>query len=290
MSCSTNLVCVSIKPFLSTHKVSAKDILEDAPYYADLLAERKGLVFKELHPTRNEQIYIAELLYQGDDNRTGRELTGVIWDQDHAGMFNNGRDFGGEPLQDGLTPERTKIGWHSDHPYFPQPPSLTSMHMTKCDMPAGVGRTWLMDLEQVFDMLSPDQVAWLKDVKLEHRTGNSVDPETGLNGRNLDGEEPGAHHPALRTHPVTGRTCLYVSGHNCLAEDAAFEEIRKLYLPLFAEYDEEASYAYAHEWSAGDLVIWDNRNLLHTFEGGWVFGTRIFDQVYCGQDTPYYGD
>ncbi len=291
-SCSANLVCVSIKPFLSTHKVSVDDICEDVPYYADLLADCKVLVFKELHPTRVEQAQLIELLFQGDG--TGAE-PGPIWDQDHSGMFNNGSDFNGLPLEDGLTPEHTRVGWHSDAPFLENPPSLTSMHMTKCDIPPGTGRTWLMDLEQVLDLLSPDQVAWLKDVKLEHRTGNSISPETGKHGRNLVGEwlieEPGVYHPALRTHPVTGRTCLYVSGHSCSAEDEeAFEEIRNLYLLLFQEFDEEAPYTYAHEWSAGDLMIWDNRNLLHTFEGGWVFGTRIFDKIEFGREVPYYDE
>jgi alpha-ketoglutarate-dependent taurine dioxygenase len=284
-SCSTNLACVSTKPFLSTHTVSVDDIFEDDAHYVQLLADCKGLVFKELHPTRAEHRQLMKLLYRGGD--TNFEC-GPIWDQDHSGMFNKGLDFNGVPLRDGLTPESTKTGWHSDAPFVAKPPSLTSMHMTKCDIPPGKGRTWLMDLEQVFDMLSSSQVAWLKDIKLDHRTGNSVDPETGVGGRNLAGEMPGAFHPALRTHPVTGRTCLYISGHSCSADDAAFEKIRQIYLPLFAEYDEEAPYVYAHEWSTGDLMIWDNRNLLHTFEGGWVFGTRIFDKIECGRDGPYY--
>lgn len=288
--CSSNLIWVSIKPFLSTHTVSVGDILENDAHYVQLLADRKALVFKELHPTRAEHRKLMKLLYRGGD--TNFEC-GPIWDQDHSGMFNKGLDFNGVPLRDGLTPENTKTGWHSDAPFVPKPPSLTSMHMTKCDIPSGKGRTWLMDLEQVFDMLSSSQVAWLKNVKLDHRTGNSKDenskdPETGLSDRDQGGEVSGIRHPALRTHPVTGRTCLYISGHSCSADDAAFEEIRQLYLPLFAEYDEEAPHTYAHEWSAGDLMIWDNRNLLHTFEGGWVFGTRIFDKIECGRDGPYY--
>ena len=68
-------------------------------------------------------------------------------------LFNNGEHFNGNPIEDRLAPAAVKMGWHIDFPFLENPPSYTSMHMTKCDYPAGIGRTWLMDLEQVLLLL-----------------------------------------------------------------------------------------------------------------------------------------
>ena len=268
------------KGFISHHNVSVDEIIADPPYYADLLAERKALVFKELNPTRDEHQEMLSLLYQGKATEITDRRHGRIWDQDHSVMFNDGKHFNGIAIEDWMAPSRVRMGWHIDFPFWEKPPSLTSMHMTKCDYPAGVGRTWIMDLEQILFLLPLHLKSSLQNATLTHSTGNYADPNDPLAS-----EQDGSSHSALRTHPVTGRTCFYWTGHNCLPEGS---ELYKFMRKLCDEYDENAPYLYAHEWSKGDLFIWDNRNLVHTFEGGWEFGSRVFDKVEYGYEQPYF--
>jgi alpha-ketoglutarate-dependent taurine dioxygenase len=283
-----------MKPFVSIYEVSADEVWDDVSHYANLLAERKALVFKEMRPSRVEHARLLELLYQGE--ALDEDLAfGTIRDEDHSVMLNDGEFFNGQPLVDRVAPKNVRNGWHTDFPFREKTPSLTSMHMTKCDIPPGSGRTWLLDLEQMYYLLPPDTKVWLNDKSLEHRTGNYVNvadrDREPQEGENEYGEAPGCCHPAVRLHPVTKNPCLFYSGHTCEIvgsedDERMFAGVKSIMKRAMLCYDETAPYLYAHEWSAGDLMIWDNRNLLHTFEGGWTVGTRIFDKVEYAYEKP----
>ena len=301
-----------MRAFVTEETSSLEEIYEDSVRYADLLVEHKGIVFKGLSPHFMEQIRIMELLYQGDDTNP-RE--GTIFDEDHRILY-KGNELNGIPFVDGMTPEGSKHNWHSDFPFSPEPPSLTSMHMKKFDVPKGAGRTWLLDLEMFYHLLPDDLKEWLEgDIYFDHRTGNYSDPagrdNTGkhdVNGPtdNHFGEEAGSYHRALRTHPISKRTSVFFSGISVTL--ANFENPNIPYTPqgtpddsqfkklwefmgydVMKAFDPDHPCLYAREWEEGDLFIWDNRNLMHTFEGGWALGSRIFDKVEYGHEKPYYG-
>ena len=71
------------------------------------------------------------------------------------------------------------------------------------------------------------------------------------------------------------------------------DQFKKLWdfmvLDVMKAFDPDHPCLYVREWEEGDLFIWDNRNLMHTFEGGWALGSRIFDKVEYGHEKPYYG-
>jgi taurine dioxygenase len=75
---------------------------------------------------------------------------------------------------------------------------------------------------------------------------------------------PPFSQPLVRTHPVTGAKSLYlcpaVISH---VESMDADEGRALIEELTAHVS-QPRYVYAHKWQKGDLVIWDNRAVLHT--------------------------
>jgi taurine dioxygenase len=74
---------------------------------------------------------------------------------------------------------------------------------------------------------------------------------------------PHASHPVVRTHPVTGRKALYVNRlMTGFIEDMPRDESDAILERLFV-HQERPEYVYAHKWTPGDVVIWDNRCLLH---------------------------
>ena len=66
----------------------------------------------------------------------------------------------------------------------------------------------------------------------------------------------------VRTHPVTGRRSLYLSSHAGGIVGMPMPEARILLREL-TEHATQPKFVYVHTWRAWDLVIWDNRQVMH---------------------------
>jgi taurine dioxygenase len=69
-------------------------------------------------------------------------------------------------------------------------------------------------------------------------------------------------HPLVRTHPDTGRPALYL-GHHTMRVIGMAENEGSALLDALLEHTTQARFVHAHRWRLGDLVMWDNRCLLH---------------------------
>jgi alpha-ketoglutarate-dependent 2,4-dichlorophenoxyacetate dioxygenase len=102
-------------------------------------------------------------------------------------------------------------------------------------------------------------------LKVEH----SIAWSRGLLGRANDSfsdeslkRRPPVVHPLVRTHPVTGRCSLYLSGHASHVVGWPFERGRKLLDELTA-HATQRQYVYAHKWQPHDLLMWDDSSSMH---------------------------
>jgi alpha-ketoglutarate-dependent 2,4-dichlorophenoxyacetate dioxygenase len=66
----------------------------------------------------------------------------------------------------------------------------------------------------------------------------------------------------VRTHPVTGRKSLYLSSHAGAIIGMPMPEARILLRDL-NEHATQPKFVYVHRWRPGDLVMWDNRQMMH---------------------------
>jgi alpha-ketoglutarate-dependent 2,4-dichlorophenoxyacetate dioxygenase len=73
---------------------------------------------------------------------------------------------------------------------------------------------------------------------------------------------PPVRHPIVRANPVNGRRSLFLGAHASHVEGLPLDEGRAL-LRALLDHVTQAPFVYRHEWEAGDLVIWDNRCVLH---------------------------
>ena len=90
----------------------------------------------------------------------------------------------------------------------------------------------------------------------------------GLNafhvGKGFGEHVPDSVHPVVRTHDETGRKALYVNPEfTSHIVDVSEHESERLLWPLWLHAITE-EFTYRHRWSTGDLVIWDNRAVMHT--------------------------
>ena len=70
----------------------------------------------------------------------------------------------------------------------------------------------------------------------------------------------------VRTNPVNGRKAIYVGAHASHIEGRDVEEGRAL-LRRLTEFVSQPQFLYTHQWKPGDLVMWDNRAVLHRGKG-----------------------
>ena len=66
----------------------------------------------------------------------------------------------------------------------------------------------------------------------------------------------------VRTHPVSGRKSLYLSSHAGAIIGMPMPEARILLKDL-NEHATQPKFVYVHHWRVGDLVMWDNRQMMH---------------------------
>ncbi|MGI9422623.1 MAG: TauD/TfdA dioxygenase family protein [Hyphomicrobiaceae bacterium] len=150
--------------------------------------------------------------------------------------------------------------WHSDSSFraVPAKYSLLSARQT----PKSGGNTEFADMRAAYDALDDATKADLEDLVCEHSQIYS----RGKLGFTFNEEEIELMKPVrqamIRVHPVTGRKSLYLSAHAGAIIGRPLPEAR-MYLMNLNEFATDRRFVYAHEWKQHDLVMWDNRQLMH---------------------------
>ena len=94
-------------------------------------------------------------------------------------------------------------------------------------------------------------------------------------------------HPIVRTHPATGRKAIYINPIR-IEEIVGMPEREALaLLDELLEHATQEKFQYRHKWKAGDVVIWDNRCLMHKANGDYlVSDVRYLYRVMLKGDRP----
>ncbi len=165
-------------------------------------------------------------------------------------------------------------GWHTDQS-FRRPPPDVSLFYAVIPAPKGQGQTLYANGIAAYESLSPALKA-----RVEGLEGIHVMPGTGRSEPAVKaGETPEAllphqqpqRQPVVRVHPVTGKRALYlceagqmdwIQGPFAGMEPGTDGDGAKLLYELMTHYT-KPEFTYTHEWDEGDLIIYDNRTLVH---------------------------
>lgn len=150
---------------------------------------------------------------------------------------------------------RIARNWHQDQTYLERPPAIT-MLMSRV-LPEAGGDTMFADQHAAFEQLSPAMQTTLLGLRAVHR-GTERARDAGL--APVDVEHA---HPVVPRHPVTGRRMLFVNPDYTVRIDGWTEAESRPLLEFLYGWCSRAEITCRHRWSAGDFVLWDNRNLLH---------------------------
>ncbi|MFN0092035.1 MAG: TauD/TfdA dioxygenase family protein [Acidimicrobiales bacterium] len=131
--------------------------------------------------------------------------------------------------------------------------------------PSSGGETEYADMRAGYEALDRAQQARLEGLVAVHSIAFSQSLALGAHDV-LSKEEnenlPPVEHPVVRVHEPTGRRSLYVGRHVWRIHGMDDADARQLVEDL-VEAACRPPRVYTHRWSAGDLVMWDNRCMLH---------------------------
>jgi alpha-ketoglutarate-dependent taurine dioxygenase len=242
------------------------------------------LVFPGQHLSAQEQAAFGERFgdfesltrIPGDGNSlSGFDITNERRHKDDGSLYSVGSR--------GLLAQIGNEGWHTDSTYTPvsSKAGLLSMQRT----PSWGGGTGFADMRAAYDSLEPDTKSRIKDLW----TYNSLHySQARIGSFDLEGKGYGMNagevyqYPLVKTHPVTGRKALFVGRHSFGVPGMEAHESEKFLEELMVGAVEPTSgRVFEHQWAVGDIVVWDNRCILHRArpydytEVRHVRGTRI---------------
>jgi len=174
-----------------------------------------------------------------------------------SNVVENGVAIGG--LGDG------EVIWHTDMSSRPAPPDQTILH--GIEVASNGGETAFLNMYAAYDALPSGLKARAGQLMLKHDATTDAAGYARRKFRDsahLDvAASPGTVHPLVRTHPETGRDCLYLGRRSrgylvglTLAESEAL-------LDRIWAHATQPQFTWSHRWRQGDVLMWDNRCTMH---------------------------
>src|SRR5687768_8282956 len=161
--------------------------------------------------------------------------------------------------------------WHTDLSYTGEPSRCSLLYALEIPFENGValGDTVFVNTAAAYDALPDDMKARLSGLEATHSYTARYRRMQAAGGKRVDLEEdqkkavPEVVHPIVRTHPFTGRKCLYVNeGFTVGVVGMPKTESDALLAELYAHVTSER-FMYRHRWQVGDLLMWDNCSTQH---------------------------
>jgi taurine dioxygenase len=180
--------------------------------------------------------------------------------------------------------------WHSDTTFRANPTKYTIL---RCQiMPKVGGDTLWADMEAAYDGLSATFRKMIDGLRAVHDFQNfrvlfkkTQDDQARL--RKMEETFPNPSHPVVRTHPVTGRKCIFVNPQFTLRiEGLDPDESRAILDVLFAQA-RVPEYQFRVRWRPDTIVFWDNRSTQHYAANDYYPERRRMERTAVVGDAPY---
>lgn len=153
--------------------------------------------------------------------------------------------------------------WHTDMSYNEITPTgalLYAIEVTKEG-----GETGFLNMYHAYETLPADLKAAIEGKSIKHDSSRNSAGElrAGFKAVSDPREAPGAIHPAVIRHPVTGRRALFLGRRPFgYVMGLSLEDSEALLDKLWAHATRD-EFAWYQKWKVGDLLIWDNRCVMH---------------------------
>lgn len=181
-----------------------------------------------------------------------------------------------------------EASWHTDMSYLECPPRASLLYAV--EIPTAGGNTWFAGMQAALEQMPTELRRMIEGRRIKHdgtfNSGGYV--RKGL----LANDDPmtcvGTYHPAICTHPGSGREVLFLGRRrNAYVEGLTLNASEVLLDKLWAHATEQR-FTYSHQWRIGDLLMWDNRATLHRREAFDQSARRYMLRTQVkGQNAPH---
>jgi len=177
--------------------------------------------------------------------------------------------------------------WHTDMSYNDIPPMASALY--SLEIPPVGGETGFCNMYQAWETLPQDLRQRVSGRLCVHDSStNSVGGLRGGHEAVTDvTKTPGARHPMVITHPVTKRECLFLGRRrNAYIVGLPINESEELLDAVWA-HTTKKELSWYQEWQVGDLILWDNRCVMHRRDDFDPNSRRIMHRTQIAGLKPY---
>ena len=177
--------------------------------------------------------------------------------------------------------------WHTDISYTEKPAMASALYAI--EIPTSGGETHFCNMYAAYERLPQALRAQVTGMRIKHdATHNSVgELRSGYEEVGDPRQVAGAIHPIIRTHPESGRRTLFL-GRRYMAyvPELSIEESEELLDTLwsYAACEEDC---WSQRWAVGDVVLWDNRAVMHRRAGFDPNQRRLMHRTQLIGDAPF---
>jgi taurine dioxygenase len=177
--------------------------------------------------------------------------------------------------------------WHTDTTYLERPPMASMLYAV--ELPPYGGDTVFANQYLAYETLSEGlrrTLDGLVGVNTSTKADASRTREDRLRAAGVEMKVLISEHPAVRTHPETGRKALFVNqGHTACFKGWSEEESRPLLEYLF-QHQVRLELTCRFQWQPGSIAFWDNRCAQHNAVNDYAGFKRLMHRVTLAGDTP----
>lgn len=177
--------------------------------------------------------------------------------------------------------------WHTDMSYIAEPPMASALY--SLEVPPSGGDTGFCNMYRALDTLPAELRRLIDGRACRHDASRNSAGE--LRRGFVDAPDPsqtvGADHPIVRTHPETGRQALFLGRRrNAYIPGLPLAESEALLDALWAHATRD-EFTWYQQWRAGDLILWDNRCVMHRRDAFDPAARRVMHRTQIKGDRPY---
>ncbi len=170
-------------------------------------------------------------------------------------------------------------GWHTDVTFAPRPPMGSIIRAI--EVPPYGGDTMWIDLEAAYAALSAPMQQFASTLTAVHSA-----PRAAFVPGDKSGEVISSRHPVVRTHPLTGRKCLFVNpGFTRYIEGLKPAESETL-LHMFHTHCQKPDFQVRNHWEPDTIAMWDNRCTQHRVATDNLEALRKMERITLEGDEP----